>query len=388
MRVLFAHDNKFIKFNNKFYSQGGFSQHIWERYTKVFENLTVVSRQIQIDDFQSNLNFSSYENVNFVKVPDFHSPSTIKNYRMALKIIDEEVSKADYVIARLPSSIGSVAVDCAKKWNKPYLIEVVGCAWDAYWNHSFNGKIVAPSMFLKMRKDIKHAKYVVYVTNEFLQNRYPTNGKMANISDVELKDLDENILARRIRKVETDEKNKNIVIGTIAPLDVRYKGQEYVIMALGQLKRLGYENYEYHLVGGGDSKFLREIAIKNNVQDKIKFLGSMPHDKIFDWLEKIDIYAQPSKLEGLPRALIEAMSYGVPGFGANKGGIPELLNKNFVFDFDKNTIDSICDMILSMEELNLKEQAIRNFNEASKYSANILENRRQAFFEKFKTSSF
>jgi glycosyltransferase involved in cell wall biosynthesis len=110
-------------------------------------------------------------------------------------------------------------------------------------------------------------------------------------------------------------RDKRIVIGTIAAVDVKYKGQENVIKDLGHLKNEGILNFEYHLVGGGDQIHLSELAKKYNVHESIKFIGSLPHNKIFEWLDSIDIYIQPSLTEGLPRALIEAMSRGTPSIG-------------------------------------------------------------------------
>ncbi len=39
------------------------------------------------------------------------------------------------------------------------------------------------------------------------------------------------------------------------------------------------------------------------LENQIKLLGPLSHDEIFEWLDSIDIYIQPSLLEGLPRAL-------------------------------------------------------------------------------------
>ena len=46
-------------------------------------------------------------------------------------------------------------------------MEVVGCAWDALWNHSYKGKILAPKSYMSMRRAVSKAPYVVYVTNGF-----------------------------------------------------------------------------------------------------------------------------------------------------------------------------------------------------------------------------
>ena len=50
-------------------------------------------------------------------------------------------------------------------------------------------------------------------------------------------------------------------------------------------------------------------AKKMNVSNFIQFDGTLPSgQKVYDWLDEVDIYLQPSFQEGLPRALIEAMS--------------------------------------------------------------------------------
>ena len=56
------------------------------------------------------------------------------------------------------------------------------------------------------------------------------------------------------------------------------------------------------------------------------FNGVLPSGQpVLNWLDDIDIYVQPSFQEGLPRALVEAMSGGRPAFASTTGGIPELL---------------------------------------------------------------
>jgi glycosyltransferase involved in cell wall biosynthesis len=128
-----------------------------------------------------------------------------------------------------------------------------------FWNHSWKGKLVAPFMWYATKKAVKNAPYVLYVTNEFLQHRYPSTGRTIGCSDVALPTLDESVLDARLHKIKQMTKNKPIVLGTTAAVDVRYKGQEYVIQAIAELNKQGY-NFEYRLVGGGDKARLQSIA--------------------------------------------------------------------------------------------------------------------------------
>src|SRR5699024_6751625 len=82
---------------------------------------------------------------------------------------------------------------------------------------------------------------------------------------------------------------------------------------------------EYQAVGGGSPTRLKHLARELGIEDRVKFLGPLDHDAVFSWLETVDIYAQLSRTEGLPRALVEAMSRGCACIGTEVGGIPELL---------------------------------------------------------------
>ncbi len=98
----------------------------------------------------------------------------------------------------------------------------------------------------------------------------------------------------------------------------------------------------------------------------------MRHEDVFNWLETIDIYTQPSRQEGLPRALIEAMSRGLPAFGARTAGIPELLEKEFIFSNTKYNIDEICSILVGFSKEKMLSQSIYNFNEAKKVQKRVL----------------
>lgn len=390
MRVLFCHDGPLIKDENKQHYGVAHNNETFSRYYSIADELVIAIRvkEISSKDASNKLSKITVNPFEVKSCPNISSlRGQFKNKKEVKKIISEEIKKSDYIVVRLPSFIGNLAVDVARKLNKPYLVEVVACPWDGFWNHSLTGKLVAPFMYYATKKRIAESQYVVYVTNEFLQKRYPTKGKNINCSNVALKEFDDKTLERRIDKIESMQKSYKIVIGTTAAVNVRYKGQRYVIQALGELKKHGLTNYEYQLVGGGDQAFLKSIAERYNVSDQIKFLGAMPHNKVFEWLETIDIYAQPSRQEGLPRALIEAMSRAVPAFGARTAGIPELLDNEFIFSNTRKNIDEICKILMCFDKETMLNQAKRNYEESKKYDKRIVEERRRKFFEKFRHES-
>ena len=388
MRVLFCHDGPLRKDEYNNYYGTAHNDETFKRFYTIANELAVVIREQDIMSNEANDRLSKITVTPFevISCPNISSmKGQLLNKRIAKRIISDEVKKSDYIIARLPSFIGNIAVELALKNNKQYLIEMVACPWDAFWNHSLLGKFVAPFMYFITKRKVNNAPYAVYVTNEFLQKRYPTNGENTSCSNVALKEFDERILEQRVKKIESINDGNKIVIGTTAAVNVRYKGQQYVIKALGKLKKQGLTIFEYQLVGGGKKSYLKAIAEKYDVIEQVKFLGAIPHSKVFEWLETIDIYTQPSRQEGLPRALIEAMSRAVPAFGARTAGIPELLEPEFIFSNTRKNIDEICEILKSYDKKTMLVQAKRNFNESKNYDKEVIEKRRVYFFKNFKS---
>ena len=147
------------------------------------------------------------------------------------------------------------------------------------------------------------------------------------------------------------------------------------------LKKEGIHKFEYQMVGFGDQTRLKAIIKENDVEDRVKFMGSMTHEQVFEWLDTIDIYVQPSRQEGLPRALIEAMSRGLPSIGAHTGGIPELIIPERVFSNTNKNIDEICKLLKGFSKEVMLEDANRNFYEAKKYVINKITRRRNTLLD-------
>jgi glycosyltransferase involved in cell wall biosynthesis len=109
-------------------------------------------------------------------------------------------------------------------------------------------------------------------------------------------------------------------------------------------------------------------------------VGSLPHEQVFDFLKDMDVYIQPSKQEGLPRAVVEAMSLALPALGSSIAGIPELLSDEFMFK--KGNINQIADRIrFILDKDVLKKAATDNFNKSKEYTQEVLDQRRSKFIK-------
>ena len=380
MKIGFVFDTRFFKYKNDYYSVSLSHQMLSERYLSVFDDLTFIGRYKEVNQSPAG----KYVRVNgdritFNGIQDENPLKRILHFFKDSRKIATAISECDAVICR-----GWRGTSICRKMKKPYLIEVVNCGWDSYWYHGLLGKFVAPFMYLVRRFSIKKAPYVIYVTNEFLQKRYPTSGKTTCISNVALQEYDDAVLERRLERISALSETRKIIIGTAAAVDVPFKGQRFVIRALARLKKRGITNFEYQVVGGGSNVNLKILAEKLGVADQVSFLGSIVHDEIFDWFDSLDIYVQPSLQEGLPRAMIEAMSRGLPCYGAKTGGIPELIDKRCVCKNNRRITSEFVRFFADFNKDFAAQMAIKNYEESKKYAADTLAKRRYDFFKDFR----
>ena len=392
MKLLFVHSGAKIKEDKEgnLYIDGAYSKKVFQRYLKLTDELTVIFRKDKkiYDKKYAQKNFEPFDSkkIKFIEYKDRNSSIrtffSIKLIKENKKIIKDQVEINDKIIIRLPSPAGYETAKCAKKYGKEYLVEVVGCIWDALWNYGIKGKLLAINYFLKMRKSVKNAKYAIYVTHEFLQKRYPNKNINIACSDVVIQNMNKEDLIRRENKIQSVN-IKELSFATVGAIDVKYKGQKYVLKAIYKLKKEGY-NINYYIVGGGNSTYLQNIAKKLNILDNVKFTGSIKHNEVFDILNKTDIYIQPSLLEGLSRAVIEAMSKACLVIVSRVGGNTELIkDKNYTFR--KKDVRQLVNIVKKISKEKMREQSIKNFENAKEYLEENLEKKREKILNEFVT---
>jgi glycosyltransferase involved in cell wall biosynthesis len=104
------------------------------------------------------------------------------------------------------------------------------------------------------------------------------------------------------------------------------KRPEDLIVAYAALPSPMRKQFPLHIVGGGSPQrrgHLRSLAQRLNIEDRVVFHGSLPHDQVTRLLRSADIFVLPSRAEGQPIALLEAMAADTASIVTNVGAIPE-----------------------------------------------------------------
>lgn len=345
---------------------------IFSRYAEGLGKIVLCSRVSYLDSVPFD-----YKKAEFIEelIPINHLLFTLFGYYK--KDMIKKIEECDIVIGRLPSIIAYKASDYAKKCKKKYLAELMCDGWSSYWYHGLAGKIMAPYMTQKMKSVTKNADYAIYVTDKFLQGKYPCKNHSISASNVILKDVEESVLKERLEKTQ-QKADKSVSLMTTADVDTKTKGQQYVIKAIPKLLEKGID-VKYYLAGGGDRQYLQEVAKESGVEDRVIFLGRLDRKQIDETLDLIDIYIHPSLQEGLPRAVIEAMSHACPCLGAETAGIPELMAPECIFK--PKSVDAVVDAVIRILESDLSTYAKSNFEHSKQYRESVLNKRRKELFD-------
>lgn len=128
------------------------------------------------------------------------------------------------------------------------------------------------------------------------------------------------------------------------------KGVDVLIRAMKKVLD-SYPNSYLHLIGEFESEEYKTevilLARSLGVLDKVKFHGfvSNPRDLILEF----DIFVFPSMYgEGIPMALLEAMSIGIPCIGSDVNGVRDVIQKCGGELFESGSEDSLSEKICGL----------------------------------------
>lgn len=117
------------------------------------------------------------------------------------------------------------------------------------------------------------------------------------------------------------------LVGYVGRLSAE-KGVDVLVEAMQELVRRD-PGVDLAIVGGGPlDASLRLRAGALGLGERVRFLGHRGHDELPRWLGAFDVLCLPSRREGCPNVVLEALASGRPVVASGVGGVPELLRKD------------------------------------------------------------
>jgi len=182
-------------------------------------------------------------------------------------------------------------------------------------------------LYLKLEKFLGYlTKKIVAVSgserNLAIVNNIVPDTKIITINN-SIDPLDDNGIsyAHRISK-KFNDKNSEIILGSVTRL--QYAKDPITMIRSFKIINERIPNTKLIMVGDGplESECIK-LVNELNLQTKIQLAGFQKDSKSF--YKMFDIFILSSHYEGMPYALLEAMSMGIPAVGTNVSGIKDLI---------------------------------------------------------------
>lgn len=196
--------------------------------------------------------------------------------------------------------------------------------------------------------------------NDLIRNYKISEKKIIKINNL----IDEKLIDSLIdEELNYDKEKINILcIGRLS----YQKGFDLLIKQLQYIKNL---DLKVTILGDGEEKeSLIKLAKDLHVIDKITFVGFDKNP--FKFLKKTDVFLFPSRVEGFPNSLIEALACGVPAIAStSKGGINEIIKSEFngeIYDFETEVnLEEVIKKVLKYNRKNIQDDTRKKYRKGS-----------------------
>lgn len=365
-----------------------FPNAIWQRYLGVFDEIELVARVRDVPSVDEKFQRVDGAGVRFRGLPYYHGPQQYlakwRPFRRALLAIVEEGAP---VIVRVPSNLAAILVPQLVARRVPYAVEAVADPWDNFspgcTNHPLR-PIFRRLYSSRMRRHCRAAAASLYVTERALQRRYPAGaGRFTcGVSDVDLPGTAFVAASRSADSFRTAAPFRLVCVGNF---NLLYKAQDVLVRAFA---KIAASRPQIELAFAGDGPHLagvRSLAEQLGLAGRVNFLGLVAGGGgVRGVLDGAHLFVLPSRQEGLPRAMVEAMARGLPCVASDVGGHSELLGSDVLVP--PGEVDALAQLLaaLTADPGRLAQLSAVNLRRAGDFADRLLQPRREEFLRTYR----
>lgn len=151
---------------------------------------------------------------------------------------------------------------------------------------------------------------------------------------------------------------KEKIILTVAALEI-WKGVDILINAFYNCKSI-LSGYKLYIIGNGSQRqSLSNLIEKLELTDCVQILGEMRFEEVQEYMRRSEIFVLPSRNDGSPQAILEAMANECVVIATAVGGIPEMIidYKNGLLIPTVDVLDRLCNSFMTLiDDPLLKQQ--------------------------------
>jgi L-malate glycosyltransferase len=386
----------------RLYVDGPAGYAAWSQLLDSFDEVILLARVGERSGHSADGTLVEGPSVSVRGLPDYVGPAQyLLNLRELRSKVRRAVLECDAFILRVPGLIARLAWQEIRRIKKNYAVEVLGDPWDAFSPGTMSGSFRPAYRRIatrNMKKICGGAAAALYWNRSVLPRRYPPgNESYSTVSPsliVSNGCVSDELVAKRSRR--TDELRssirradaKTLRIGFVGSFAQLYKGPDTLLRAALLCLQEGLDLKVFFVGEGRYRPTMERLADQLSIGDKVEFLGQLTFgNAIFDFLDSIDLFLMPSRAEGLPRALLEAMARACPCIASNVGGIPELLASEDLVPPNDHKALARKIMEVTADPERMKAMSARNLARAKQFDPEVLRDVRRAFYDYVKTHS-
>lgn len=301
-------------------------------------------------------NGSSYFHISSVR-----SPYSTRNIQ-AVRQIKTIIAKGKYDLIWTNEPVMGVITRIAARKFREFGTKVL---YLSHGYHFFKGAPLKNWIYYPVEKLCSRITDVIVTINKtdyaFTKEKFSVSVKYINGIGFDANKYKNNLIDRESKRQELGVDKEDILILSAGELMPR-KNHEVMIKALA---RNANKKLVYIICGiGGRLRFLQELANTLNVGEQVKFLG-LRYD-MAEILKAADIFAHPSRREGLGIAPLEAMATGLPIITSNAQGIKDYSIDGVTgYCLEPNDVDGFADAIRVLADDPDLRKNIGNHNTSS-----------------------
>lgn len=367
--------------DGKIWTSDQYAYSFFTRYLEVFEHVKVMARVRSTASVPENYLPVMGEQVTVIPLPHYHGMGQFLKQRQRVRhAILNALTFENAIIFRVASINAHIAIPILSRQRFPYGTEVISDPHNTFGPRTSRHPL---RLFVRwwfeqsLRQECANAAGASYVTREYLQRVYPCPQYSVSISDVE---IDDQALVSNPRTAP--EPGQTIRLVFVGSLDQLYKAPDILVEAF---KLCVQDGLDLHLTMVGDGHYRTEIEKQISdlgLKHQVQFVGKLSGaERVRAELDRADLFILPSRAEGLPRALIEAMARGLPCISTLVGGIPELLPADDLVPPDDAPAlaQKIKEFVLNPVRMTTASR--RNLEVAREYHTHILSEQRRRFYQ-------
>ena len=389
MKLLVCIDGHLLRTpDGKVWCESIYKYDFFKRYLDVFEQVRVFARCSDVKEVKEGFLRVDGDNLEVFPMPDYVGPiQLLKRYLAVSESAKKAIEGCSAVLMRLPLPSDAI-VYRQIKGKLPIAAEVTYDPLSDLSSNGFVGKVAGKIFLYVMRKICREINGVSYVTTHVIQDHIPSYVRIHGINENHFEaSYSTAMLSKEFFTGPRNFENKKsfVIAHCNAAMNDDRKGEDIVLQVVKKLNDLGLDVNVKFIGDGTKRKDYERLAHNLGIQNKAVFLGLLScAEDVRKELLNSDCFIFPTKAEGLPRGILEAMAVGLPVVSTPVGGIPEIIERENLFS--PNNIDGFVQILKKWFENPLLMNIVseKNFKKSLEFENSILQKRRSSFYSKLK----